>query len=174
MMWVCNSTVAATSLLAETTESTTFLSRHGVFPLHAGEDVAEALDGLAADALLAHVAPGGMVAFMSSILGSIATNDDGRAELYGGGFIKRYNEAIGLRGETKLEDLLERHRIAWTFLTKSLRPLPEKWHGLQDIEVRYRQRYLDLIVNPDVRRVFEIRTAAVSTSPATPAPGLQL
>jgi lysyl-tRNA synthetase class 2 len=41
-------------------------------------------------------------------------------------------------------------------------PLPEKWHGLQDVEIRYRQRYLDLIVNPDVRRVFEIRTGTVS------------
>ena len=49
------------------------------------------------------------------------------------------------------------------FLAKCFLPLPEKWHGLQDIEVRYRQRYLVLIVNPDVRRVFEIRTAAVST-----------
>jgi lysyl-tRNA synthetase class 2 len=44
------------------------------------------------------------------------------------------------------------------FLSKCLRPLPEKWHGLQDIETRYRQRYLDLIVNPDSRRVFEIRS----------------
>ncbi len=43
------------------------------------------------------------------------------------------------------------------FLSKCLRPLPEKWHGLQDIEIRYRQRYLDLIVNPDSRRVFEVR-----------------
>ncbi len=43
------------------------------------------------------------------------------------------------------------------FLSKCLRPLPEKWHGLQDIETRYRQRYLDLIVNPDSRRVFEVR-----------------
>ncbi len=48
------------------------------------------------------------------------------------------------------------------FLSKCFLPLPEKWHGLQDVETRYRQRYLDLIVNPDVRRVFEIRTRAVS------------
>jgi lysyl-tRNA synthetase, class II len=40
---------------------------------------------------------------------------------------------------------------AFTFLAKSLRPLPEKWHGLKDVETRYRQRYVDLIVNPDVR-----------------------
>jgi lysyl-tRNA synthetase, class II len=43
------------------------------------------------------------------------------------------------------------------FLAKCLRPLPEKWHGLQDVETRYRQRYLDLIVSPDSRRVFEVR-----------------
>jgi lysyl-tRNA synthetase class 2 len=42
-----------------------------------------------------------------------------------------------------------------------MRPLPEKWHGLADVETRYRQRYLDLIVNPDSRRVFEVRAAIV-------------
>jgi len=47
-------------------------------------------------------------------------------------------------------------------LTKSLRPLPEKFHGLSDQEIRYRQRYLDLIVNPDVRETFRIRTAIVN------------
>jgi lysyl-tRNA synthetase class 2 len=48
------------------------------------------------------------------------------------------------------------------FLAKCFLPLPEKWHGLQDVEVRYRQRYLDLVVNPDVRRVFEIRSRTVT------------
>ncbi len=48
------------------------------------------------------------------------------------------------------------------FLAKCFLPLPEKWHGLQDVEIRYRQRYLDLVVNPDVRRVFEIRTRAIA------------
>src|SRR4051812_48130364 len=47
------------------------------------------------------------------------------------------------------------------FLSKCLLPLPEKWHGLTDVEVRYRQRYLDLIVNPDSRRVFETRSRVV-------------
>ncbi len=47
-------------------------------------------------------------------------------------------------------------------LSKSLRPLPEKWHGLTDIEIRYRQRHLDLIVNPDVRRVFQQRSRIIS------------
>ena len=49
-----------------------------------------------------------------------------------------------------------------SFLAKCFLPLPEKWHGLQDIETRYRQRYLDLAVNPDSRRVFEIRSRTVS------------
>ena len=48
------------------------------------------------------------------------------------------------------------------FLAKCLLPLPEKWHGLQDVEVRYRQRYLDLVVNPDARRVFEVRSRVVT------------
>ncbi|HXC52648.1 MAG TPA: lysine--tRNA ligase [Candidatus Limnocylindrales bacterium] len=47
-------------------------------------------------------------------------------------------------------------------LVKSLRPLPEKWHGLQDKEVRYRQRYVDLIVNEDVRRTFRRRAAIIA------------
>lgn len=45
-----------------------------------------------------------------------------------------------------------------TFLGKSLRPLPEKWHGLTDVETRYRQRYLDLIANDNVREVFVLRS----------------
>ncbi len=46
-------------------------------------------------------------------------------------------------------------------LAKAVRPLPEKWHGLTDVEARYRQRYLDLAVNPESRRVFEVRAALV-------------
>ena len=48
-------------------------------------------------------------------------------------------------------------------LSKSLLPLPEKWHGLQDIEERYRKRYLDLIFNPEVKKKFEIRSKIIST-----------
>lgn len=47
-------------------------------------------------------------------------------------------------------------------LTKSLRPLPEKWHGLSDVETRYRQRYVDLIVNPSVRDIVKTRTRVIS------------
>lgn len=48
-----------------------------------------------------------------------------------------------------------------TMLCKSVRPFPEKWHGLKDMEIRYRQRYLDLVMNPDVREVFRKRTAVI-------------
>jgi lysyl-tRNA synthetase, class II len=50
---------------------------------------------------------------------------------------------------------------ALQLLVKSLRPLPEKWHGLTDVETRYRQRYLDLIANPRVREIFFIRVQAI-------------
>lgn len=49
-------------------------------------------------------------------------------------------------------------------LAKSLRPLPEKWHGLVDVETRYRQRYLDLLSNEDVRRTFALRSRIVSAT----------
>uniref|UniRef100_A0A7C5SZ09 Lysine--tRNA ligase n=1 Tax=Thermocrinis ruber TaxID=75906 RepID=A0A7C5SZ09_9AQUI len=50
----------------------------------------------------------------------------------------------------------------WVLLAKSLHPLPEKWHGLKDVEVRYRQRYLDLIANEHARKVFFLRSRLVS------------
>ena len=53
------------------------------------------------------------------------------------------------------------HLQSFELLTKSLRPLPDKFHGLHDTETRYRQRYLDLMVNEETRRVFEIRTKVV-------------
>ncbi|MDD4872616.1 MAG: lysine--tRNA ligase [Kiritimatiellae bacterium] len=49
----------------------------------------------------------------------------------------------------------------WVLLSKALLPLPEKWHGLKDVEARYRQRYLDLIANPEVRELFNKRTMAI-------------
>lgn len=50
-----------------------------------------------------------------------------------------------------------------TFLAKAMQPLPEKWHGLTDVEKRHRQRYLDLIANEDVRRTFALRSRAISS-----------
>jgi lysyl-tRNA synthetase class 2 len=74
-------------------------------------------------------------------------------------------DVIGVEGHlfrTKTNEL-----TVWAsrmhFLVKSLLPLPEKWHGLSDVEVRYRQRYLDLIVNEDSRRVFEVRAKVVAS-----------
>jgi lysyl-tRNA synthetase class 2 len=49
-----------------------------------------------------------------------------------------------------------------TFLGKALRPLPEKWHGLSDVEIRFRQRYLDLISNPEIRSTFQTRSKIIS------------
>jgi lysyl-tRNA synthetase, class II len=50
----------------------------------------------------------------------------------------------------------------FTLLAKSIQPLPEKWHGLVDVEKRYRQRYLDLISNPDARKTFETRSKIIN------------
>ena len=75
-----------------------------------------------------------------------------------------FGDHIGVEGHlfrTKTGELTIWAR-SLTFLAKCHLPLPEKWHGLQDVEIRYRQRYLDLIVNPDSRRVFEVRSRAVS------------
>ena len=51
----------------------------------------------------------------------------------------------------------------YAFLVKALRPLPEKWHGLKDVEIRYRQRYVDLIVNQEVKQTFINRSKIIST-----------
>ncbi|HQZ39296.1 MAG TPA: lysine--tRNA ligase [Vicinamibacterales bacterium] len=75
-----------------------------------------------------------------------------------------FGDHVGVAGHlfrTKTDEL-----SVWAtslqFLAKCLIPLPEKWHGLQDVEIRYRQRYLDLIVNPAVRQVFEVRSRTVT------------
>ncbi len=71
-----------------------------------------------------------------------------------------YVGAEGVLMRTRSGELtLQVRRLS--LLVKSLRPLPEKWHGLADIEQRYRRRYLDLVVNPDARRVFELRARIV-------------
>jgi lysyl-tRNA synthetase class 2 len=70
---------------------------------------------------------------------------------------------IGARGflfRTKTDELTIDVE-EFSLLAKSLRPLPEKWHGLTDVELRYRQRYVDLIVNPEVKKVFLLRTKIV-------------
>ena len=70
---------------------------------------------------------------------------------------------VGVEGETfvtKTGELSLRVK-ALTVLSKALRPLPDKWHGLTDVETRYRQRYLDLLANPESKTVFKQRIAIV-------------
>ncbi len=80
---------------------------------------------------------------------------------------KKYDigDIVGVKGEVfttqKGEISIRAKEI--TLLSKSLRPLPEKYHGLTNTDLRYRQRYVDLIMNPEVRRTFELRSRIIST-----------
>jgi len=71
---------------------------------------------------------------------------------------------IGVHGSIKKTNKgeLSIKVLKWQMLSKSLQPLPDKWHGLTDIEKRYRQRYLDLIVNPHSKDVFKTRALCIS------------
>ncbi|MBI4823716.1 MAG: lysine--tRNA ligase [Nitrospirae bacterium] len=81
------------------------------------------------------------------------------------GMLKKLDigDIIGLKGRlfrTKTNELtVEANDLC--LLSKSLMPLPEKWHGLKDIEIRYRQRYVDLIVNPEVKETFRKRSSII-------------
>lgn len=72
-------------------------------------------------------------------------------------------DIIGVKGEVfmtqKGEKSIKAHEVV--LLSKSLQPLPEKWHGLTDTELRYRQRYVDLIVNPEVKNTFILRSKII-------------
>lgn len=72
---------------------------------------------------------------------------------------------IGVTGTLRRTDKgeLSIKVFEWSMLSKSLQPLPDKWHGLADVEKRYRQRYLDLIVNPQSRKTFRTRALLVSS-----------
>lgn len=73
-------------------------------------------------------------------------------------------DIIGITGsvfKTRMGEI-SIHVQTYTLLSKSLRPLPEKFHGLKDPDTRYRQRYLDLIVNPDVRKTFITRSRIIA------------
>jgi len=72
-------------------------------------------------------------------------------------------DIIGVKGDvfkTKKGEISVRAKEI-TLLSKSLQPLPEKWHGLKDTDLRYRQRHVDLIVNPDVKKTFIIRSKVI-------------
>src|SRR3989338_7100507 len=80
-------------------------------------------------------------------------------------FLKKLDmgDFIGVHGaifRTKMGELTV-HVQDYTLLTKSLRPLPDKFHGLKDVDIRYRKRYLDLIMNPDVRKTFVQRSQII-------------
>ena len=74
-------------------------------------------------------------------------------------------DIVGIRGEVFKTKTGETsiHATEVTLLSKSLQPLPEKFHGLKDMDLRYRQRYVDLIVNPEVKNTFMIRSKIIST-----------
>lgn len=72
---------------------------------------------------------------------------------------------LGMEGEvfrTRRGEVTVR-AVTYTLLAKSLRPLPEKWHGLTDVETRYRQRYLDMVANPEVLETFRRRSRIIAT-----------
>ncbi|MEC9340416.1 MAG: lysine--tRNA ligase [Pseudomonadota bacterium] len=87
--------------------------------------------------------------------------------VYNGAFKKwDIGDIVGIQGvlfRTRTGELTVRVEQI-DLLAKSLRPLPEKWHGLQERETRYRQRYLDLMMNAESRRVFELRSRLISAT----------
>jgi lysyl-tRNA synthetase class 2 len=173
------------SLLAQRRDKLEALRKRGVDALgarfeltHLAADLSGRL-GQAADAELAAVGPvrvaGRIVALRHHGKTCFAHLMDasGRIQLYAradrlgedyGGFTDLdLGDFVGVEGEvfrTRTGELTVAVG-SFTFLAKSLRPLPEKWHGLKDVETRYRQRYVDLIVNADSRRVFLVRSRLI-------------
>ncbi|HHW17448.1 MAG TPA: lysine--tRNA ligase [Firmicutes bacterium] len=92
-----------------------------------------------------------------------------RLDVLGPDSYKKFTDLLDIGDIIGVEGTVFRTRMGeptvevreWTMLCKALRPLPEKWHGLTDVDLRYRQRYLDLIVNPEVRDTFIKRTKIV-------------
>ena len=143
-----HSNVEARALLGEgdrTTETVALAGRLMVKRLHGGSAFADLQDGAGRIQLFAS----------RDILGPEAF------ELFSG---LDPGDVIGVKGPMfrtrRGEPTVEVHSVQ--LLTKALRPLPEKWHGLKDIEIRYRQRYVDLIANPEVREVFRARTRIIT------------
>ena len=142
-----HSTAEARALLGEgdRTDPVALAGRMMVKRLHGGSAFADMQDGAGRIQLMAG----------RDILGANAF--DLFADLDPG-------DVIGVKGPMfrtrRGEPTVEVH--SFQLLTKALRPLPEKWHGLKDIEIRYRQRYVDLIANPEVREVFRARTNIIA------------
>ncbi|MBN1794771.1 MAG: lysine--tRNA ligase [Candidatus Omnitrophica bacterium] len=86
------------------------------------------------------------------------------------GLFTRFSESVDIGDIIGVTGTLFKTRMgeitilvnSFVLLSKNIRPLPEKWHGLKDVEIRYRQRYVDLIVNQDVRKIFECRSRVLS------------
>ena len=81
-------------------------------------------------------------------------------------FLKKLDigDIVGVKGQlfkTRTEEISIKLADI-KLLSKSLRPLPEKWHGLKDIEMRYRQRYVDLIINEEAKKIFRTRTTVIT------------
>ncbi len=92
------------------------------------------------------------------------TRDDMGEEVYKKFKRLDIGDLVGVTGEvfkTHMGEISIRTN-GYTLLSKSLLPLPEKFHGLRDTDLRYRQRYVDLIVNPEVKRAFEIRSKVIT------------
>lgn len=93
--------------------------------------------------------------FKKDLLGNEAYENLGLLDI--GDFIGVEGEVVKtIAGEISIAP------TSYTLLTKALRPLPSEWFGIKDIETRYRQRYLDLLLNPEVRKRFNIRTKLIS------------
>ena len=111
----------------------------------------------------------GKVAFADIIDGSGKLQLYAKADVLGEAGITLFNDLdlgdiVGVQGELfrtrRGEISLEVREL--TLLTKALRPLPDKWHGLRDPELRFRQRHVDLIVNPQAREVLKLRSGLIS------------
>ncbi|MCX5947504.1 MAG: OB-fold nucleic acid binding domain-containing protein, partial [Cyanobacteria bacterium] len=109
------------------------------------------LDGAPGEGALADGAAGSEAAAVPGTFAQITTLVDA-------------GDLIGVRGTLRRTDRgeLSVKVTSWSMLTKGLQPLPDKWHGLADVETRYRQRYLDLIVSPQTRETFRRRARMVS------------
>lgn len=151
---------------------------HGIHPYperfaktHAAADIASAADGVlvATAGRILTIREMGKIVFChildQSGRGQIVIKSDEIGKESFKQFLATFDpgDFIGAQGTTFTTNSGQRSVLVkeWTFLGKALRPLPEKWHGLKDTEARYRQRYLDLIANPDTMPRFVLRSAVI-------------
>ena len=100
----------------------------------------------------------------------VLQDGSGQIQLYVTKGARPFSKALDLGDIVGISGLLQRsgkgdlyvQMDEYRLLTKALRPLPDKFHGLADQELRYRQRYVDLIVNPEVRKTFRTRSSVVN------------